>query len=184
MLWFVRAFVCQLTMGLCGSREYTLVCCDWEAPQRWPGAALQLAQTLLCDPAVLAVHYCPTACTVVGRGDCDASWVWATVSHVLGVPVTSHAARVTQSGLQSGMAARAHECWRGAVARLAQQHCPPSVLDTAGQVAALAAAGIHMEDVPYWERWGVTLKRATDAPVSVTYMHITRDTDPAVFTSQ
>lgn len=171
-------------MGLCGSREYTLVCCDWEAPQRWPGAALRLAQALLQNPEVLTVHYCPTAVTVVGRGDCDAAWVWAAVSHALKIPVTSHAAHVTRAGVQSGMAARGGQCWRGAVARLAQQHCPPRVQDTAGQIKSLASLGIHMEDVPYWERWGVTLKRSEEAPVSVTYMLITPDTDPAVFTSQ
>lgn len=179
-------------MGLCGSRDYTLVCCDWDAPQHWPGRALALAETLLANRAVITVHYCPTAVTVVAQNqnlnsvdkNCvdhdsvEQNCVATAVSRALGVPVTSHVARVTEKGVRDLLAARAHECWRGAVARLAQQHCDCTHLTTAGQLAALAACNITPDDIPYWQRWGVTLKRSAAAPVSATYLHITAATDP------
>ena len=180
-------------MGLCGSRDYTLVCCDWDAPQPWPGRALSLAETLLANRSVVTVHYCPTAVTVVARNqdsvasrDCvdhqwvaAQNWVATAVAEALNVPVTSRGVGVSEKGMRDLMAARAHECWRGAVARLAQQHCDSTHLTTAGQLAALAACNITPDDVPYWQRWGVTLKRSAAAPVSATYLHITAATDPA-----
>lgn len=185
-------------MGLCGSRDYTLVCCDWDAPQHWPGRALPLAETLLANPEVVTVHYCPTAVTVVAQNQnlrdsvqdsvtsrdsvdhdrVEQNWVATAVSRDLGVPVTSHVVRVTEKGVRDLLAARAHECWCGAVARLAQQHCDCTHLTTAGQLAALAVYGLAEDDIPYWERWGVTLKQSTTAPVSATYLHITAATDP------
>lgn len=185
-------------MGLCGSRDYTLVCCDWDAPQHWPGRALALAETLLANPAVVTVHYCPTAVTVVAQNQhlqddvdqdsvdqdsVEQNWVATAVSRALGVPVTSHVVRVTEKGVRDLLAARAHECWRGAVARLAQQHCDYTHLTTAGQLAALAACNITPDDIPYLQRWGVTLKQSTTAPVSATYLHITAATDPAELVS-
>lgn len=186
-----------MTMGLCGSRDYTLVCCDWDTPQPWPGRALSLAETLLANRSVVTVHYCPTAVTVVARNQncvdknsvnqncvdlqwvAAQNWVATAVAEALNVPVTSHVARVSQKGVRDLMAARAHECWRGAVSSLAQQHCDSTHLTTAGQLAALAACNITPDDIPYWQRWGVTLKRSAAAPVSATYLHITAATDPA-----
>jgi hypothetical protein len=179
-------------MGLCGSRDYTLVCCDWDAPQHWPGRALALAETLLANPAVVTVHYCPTAVTVVAQNqnlrdsvqDCvDQNWVATAVADALSIPVTSHVVSASQKGVRDLLAARAHECWRGAVARLAQQHCDCTHLTTAGQLAALAVYGLTPDDIPYWQRWGVTLKRSAAAPVSATYLHITAATDPAELVS-
>lgn len=183
------------TMGLCTSRHYTVTCCDWATPL--PRPSLAAAAALLDNPAVLSVHYCATQCTVVldancGAQDncgadcgasCDAAWVAGELTTLLRVPVVSYDLHVrSRDAVRDALHARAQERWAATLAQLASAHCAPSLHSTSAsqQLAALAAAGIFLEDVPYWERWGVTMTRSEGAPVSVTYLPITAATDPAV----